>query len=104
MPLLRFVDLEACLKFLSTIELKFFLYVQSVCLIFAVVGLSLREFCIQAGRYHYHWSYFTILLLLLAGFLLQICARNRVRFILICLTVTYAIISVILTVFVYIRH
>lgn len=92
------------MKFLSTLELKFFLYVQTVCLVFAVVGLSLREFCIHSGGSPYHWSYFTILLLLLTGFFLQVCVRNRVRFILICLTVTYAIISIVLTFFVYIRH
>lgn len=92
------------MKFLSTMELKFFLYVQTLCLVFAVVGLSFREFGSHSGHSPHHWSYVTILVFLLTGLMVQVRARSRERFILVFLTVAYAIISVILTVFVYLRH
>lgn len=91
------------MKSLSTFELKFFLYIQVTCLVFAAIGLSIREYLVLEAKEVFNLTYVIILVFLLLGFLLQVFAKNKIRQILMSLGVFYAVISVILTVFMYIR-
>src|SRR5688572_14197411 len=85
------------LKSLTNRELKFFLCVQAICLLFATVGLSFREYSYISHGEGLHWSYIVMFFFLLSGLLLQLFTRNRVRQILLSLGICYVFFSVILT-------
>lgn len=88
---------------MSLIELKIFLYFQSICLFFAAIGISIREYLVFEARESFHWSYLVIFACLLLGFLLQIFAKNKFPKLLMSLGVYYAVISVFLTILLFIR-
>lgn len=88
---------------MTNTELKVFLYIQSICLFFAAIGLGIREYLVLEAKEVFHWSYVVILLFIAIGFFLQLFAKNKVRQILTSLGIYYAFISIVLTFLIFIH-